>query len=102
MQKNIKMSLYNTKHCYIKISDEHTPECIEIFIQIRMIEPIHIVEGITTGDIKSDYVFIFPKMHIPPTNLTQNRNISPVERYKFAQLRLMQNFRTLMYSPGAN
>ena len=99
---NLKMSPDNIKHCYIKLPNEHTPECLEKLIQIGIIEPIHIVEGIPTGEIKSDYALIFPKWHISLTNPKHDRNISSAEGYIFAQLRSTQNVQMLMYLSGAN
>ena len=73
------MSSDNTKHCYIKLPNKHTPEFIEKLRKIGMFEPVHTIEGIPTGDIKSDYAFIFPKRYVHPTNSAHNHNISPVK-----------------------
>ena len=63
---NLKMIPDNTKHCYIKLPNGHTPECINKLIQIGIVEPIHIVEVVRTGEYKSEYKFMFPTRHIPP------------------------------------
>ena len=49
-KKNIlKMNPDNKNHCYIKLSNEHTPGYINKLIQIRIVKPVHIVEGVRTG-----------------------------------------------------
>ena len=75
------MSPNNTKYCYIKLPNEHTPEYIEKSIQIKIIDPLHIVKEVPTGNIKSEYALIFPKRHNPPTSPTRDLNISPVQGY---------------------
>ena len=55
--QNLKISPDNIKYCYIKLSIEHTPECIENLIQIRIIDPIYIVKDILTAYIESGHSF---------------------------------------------
>ena len=102
---NLKMSPDNTKHCYVELPNEHTPECIQRLIQIGLIKRVNIIEedtDLTSNEFESDHKFFHPTRHIPPTNPTHDRNMSPVEGYTFSQLRSMQNVQCLMYSVGAN
>ena len=67
-----------------------------------MIRHVNIVNGISLGKFETDHDFLKPTRHIPPTNPTHDRNISPGETYIFAHLRSMQNVQSILYSPGAN
>ena len=96
------MSPDNTKHCYISLPNEYTPEYILKLAEIGMIRHVNLIDGIPSGDFETDHDLLKSTRHIPPTNPTHDRNMSPVEGYTFAQLRSMQNVQSLLYSPGAN
>ena len=65
---NLKMSPDNTKHCYVQLPNEHTPECIQRLIQIGLIKRVNIIEEDTdlpSNEYESDHKFFYPIRHIP-------------------------------------
>ena len=51
---------------------------------------------------KSKLAFLHPQRHIPPTNPSDDINMSPVEGYTFAICRSMQNLQQLILTGGVN
>ena len=79
------MSPDNTKHCSVSLLNKYIPECILILAKIGMIRYINLIDGILSGKFETDHGFLKPTRHIPPTNSTHDRNMSPVKGYTFAQ-----------------
>ena len=99
---NLKLSPDNTQHCYIPISRQPSPDCIQRLVQIGMADPIICNDKGFPSPFKSYHDFFHPTRHIPPTNPNDDRNISPVEGYTFAACRSMQNIQCLFQTNGLN
>ena len=50
----------NTKHCYISLLNEYTPEYILKRAQIGMIRHINLIDSISSGDFETDHDFFKP------------------------------------------
>ena len=69
---------------------------------IGLIGKLHIDNDGNVLEFKSILDFFHPKRHIPPTNPTNDMNISPVEGYTFAACRSMQNAQVLTATGGCS
>ena len=67
-----------------------------------MIEELEIDDDGNVAKFKSTLDFFHPVRHIPPTNATDDMNISPVEGYTFAVCRSMQNIQVLTGAGGCS
>ena len=92
----------NTKHSFMSFNEELTEDCIERLTKIGMIDEIDTNEHGCKKPYKSKLAFLHPKRHIPPTNPSDDINMSPVEGYTFANCRSMQNIQLLTQTGGVN
>ena len=70
--------------------------------QIGLIDKLEIDSDGNVKYFNSNLPFFHPKCHIPPTNPTNNLNISLVNRYFFSIWRSMQNLQRLLGSGGCS
>ena len=99
---NLKMSKDNTKHTFKRLPNDMSQACTNRLIQIGIIQPLCInIDGYQNPFI-SNLSFFHPKRHIPPTNPSNDMNISPVEGYTFSVCRSMQNIQMLTGCNGVS
>ena len=97
---NLKVTTDNTKHVFKPLPNDYSAACIDRLIQIGLVEPLSINEEGYQRPFKSSIPFFHPARHIPPTNPTNDMNISPVEGYTFSACRSMQNAQMLTACGG--
>ena len=76
---NLKEIPNNTKHKYPPLHNDYYVPCIQIIEAIRLTKSIEIDNDGNVIKFESTIPFSHPKRHYPPTNLTNDMNISPVE-----------------------
>ena len=99
---NLKISKDNTKHTFLAFNNDLPQNCINRLVKIGMIEPIVENEYGYRSAIKSKLSFLHPKRHIPPTNPSDDINMSPCEGHTFSICRSMQNIQVLTHGGGVN
>ena len=99
---NCAISEDNTKHTFKPLPNEWSFECINRFIKMGLAEPICVNdEGAQSAVIFHDPYFSTSR-HIPPTNPSDDENMSPVEGKTFSACRSMQNIQMLTNCGGVN
>lgn len=98
---NVKISPENMKHCIKQFPINLTQECIQPLIQTGLAECTSMNKTVSEQKIVLHHPFFTPSRHIPPTNPTNDLNISPVDGYHFAASRSMQNVHSLTHTNGA-
>ena len=71
-------------------------------MKIGLIDPVLENEHGYKTAIKSKLSFLHPKCHIPPTNPSNDINMSPCEGQTFLICRYMQNIQILLHRGGVN
>ena len=71
-------------------------------MKIGLIDPVLENEYGYKTPIKSKLSFLHPKRHIPPTNPSDDINMSPCEGQTFSICRSMQNIQVLLHGGGVN
>ena len=99
---NVKISPDNTKHCFIPLPVNLSTECKEILARVGLMEPTTILENGYESPPVFHHPIFKPTRHVPPTNPTNDKNISPVIGYTFAATQSMQNCQVLTLANGAN
>ena len=89
------MSDDNTKHTLKALTNYLSQLCIERLIRIGTVEPLCVNSECFEAPFVSKLSYFHPKRHKPPTNPSNDMNISPVEGYTFYICHLMQNLQTL-------
>lgn len=92
----------NTKHTFLPLPNTLPKDCLDRLIKIGMIDAIEINEEGFQRAYKSKLAFLHPQRHIPPTNPSDDINMSPCEGYTFSNCRSMQNIQILSQSGGVN
>ena len=86
---NLKVSKDNTRHEFMSLPNFFSVECSRILDKIGFMEEIVLDSDENNKVLKSSLLFFHPKQHIPPTNPTNNLNMSPVDGYFFTAFRSM-------------
>ena len=92
----------NTKHTYLRFADDLPDDTLKRLVQIGMIEEVTVKMNGFRYPFKSKLAFLHPQRHIPPTNPSDDINMSPCEGYTFSNCLSMQNFQVLTQSGGVN
>lgn len=99
----LKASRDNTKHTFMKLPDDLPKDCLLRLEQIGMIETFTgTVDSGCRHTFKSKLSFLHPSRHLPPTNPSDDINMSPVEGYTFSICQSMQNIQVLTQTGGVN
>ena len=99
---NLKVSEDNTKHTFMSFKNDLPQNCIDRLVKIGLIDPVLENEYGYKTAIKSKLSFLHPKRHIPPTNPSNDINMSPCEGRTFSICRSMQNIQILLHGGGVN
>ena len=99
---NLKVSPDTTKHCFIPLPNNHSPDCVEKLVKIELADPILLNEFGVPSEFKCSCGLFHPTRHIPPTNPHDDLNISPVESRTFCACKSMQNIQWLTVCGGLN
>ena len=99
---NLKMSKDNTKLPFMSFNNDLPQNCIDRLVKIGVVEPVVQNEFGYRKEIKSKLSFLHPKRHIPPTNSSDDINMSPCEGYTFANCLSMHNIQVLTQGGGVN
>ena len=102
MPNNCEDSPDNTKSVFIPLPNELSTEVKERLVKLGMIDPIEINELGYETPFKCTDDFFHPSKHIPPTNPTEDINMSPVEGYTFSICKSMQNIQLIKGTGGCN
>jgi hypothetical protein len=94
---NLQMTTDNTKHVFKPLPNSLSDSCIERLVACGLG-----YQCALTGVFKSHHPFFNPKRHIPPTNPTNDMNMSPVEGRIFSVCRSMLNVQQLTECGGVN
>jgi predicted GIY-YIG superfamily endonuclease len=97
---NVKASLDNTKHMFQPLANDYSVPCLLILEEIGLTTKLIIDDDGNILEFESSLSFFHPNRHIPPTNPTNDMNISPVEGTTFAVFRSMQNVQRLTGTGG--
>ena len=92
----------NTKHTVMSFNNDLPQNCIDRLVKIGLVEPIDQYELGYRNDVKSKLSFLHPKSRIPPTNPSDDINMSPCEGQTFANCRSMQNIQVFTQGGGGN
>ena len=85
----------NTRHISIPLGNKRSPLVVEILEKIKLVFPVEINEFGHVFPFKSQMSYFHLKRHIPPTNSTDDINISPVETNSFLPADLCKMFKAL-------
>jgi hypothetical protein len=99
---NLHISPDHTKYSIISLGNKRSPLVIKCLEEIKLIDPIQVNEHGHVFPFKSSMPYFHPKRHIPPTNSTDDINMSPVETKLFSTCRSMQNVQSLTCTNGVN
>lgn len=99
---NLYESSDNTSHIMKPLPSNFTPPCIQKLLEIGIIKPFCVSSNGFVPKFKSDHPFLNPVCHIPPTNPSDDMNISPVEGVLFATCLSMQNVQRLTECGSVN
>ena len=99
---NLKASPDNTKHMFLDLPNDYSVACLRILEAIGMTKELEIDDDGNVLKFVSTLPFFHPKRYVPPTNPTDDRNISPVEGYIFAITKSMQNVQKLTGAGGCS
>ena len=97
---NVKESEDNTKHTFKPLPNDYSVPCLRILEDIGLTSKLTIDEDGNVLEFQCDLAYFHPVRHIPPTNPSDDMNISPVEGYTFAVLGGMMNIQVLTGSGG--
>ena len=78
---NVKASADNTKHQFIPLPNDYSIPCLKILESIGLTDILVIDDDGNVKEFKSSLPFFHPVRHVPPTNPTNDINISPIEGY---------------------
>ena len=65
------------KNTFLSFNNDLPQTCIKRLLKIGLIDPIHENKYGYKTEIKSKLSFLHPKRHIPPTNPSDDINMSP-------------------------
>ena len=82
--------------------NDYSLECLERLVQIGLVDPLEVSEEGYEVPFKSNDSYFHPKRHVPPTNPSNDMNISPVDGYTFSVCKSMQNVQLLTECGGVN
>ncbi len=99
---NLKASPDNTKHMFLPLPNDYSVPCLKILEDIGLTKKLNIDREGNFLDFKSMLPYFHPHCHAPPTNPTNDKNISPVEGYIFLVTKSMQNVQRLNGSGGCS
>ena len=99
---NLQISKDNTKHQFMPLPNGYSLQCLQILERIGLTEKLDYDDDGNILDFKSNLSFFHPNRHIPPTNPTNDLNMSPVEGYTFAACESMQDVQVLTGTGGCS
>jgi hypothetical protein len=80
---NLKASPDNTKHTFLPLPNDYSVACLKILEEIGLTKRLVIDNDENVIHFESTLPYFHPQRHVPPTNPTDDTNISPVEGYIF-------------------
>ena len=92
---NVFASTDNRRHQYLPLPNDYSVQCLRILERSGLIEELDIDSDGNVKVFRSTLPFFHPQRHVPPTNPTNDVNISPVEGYTFYVMKSMQNIQRL-------
>ena len=78
---NINTSKNSTAHQFPKLSNDYSVLCSKVLKRIYLVESLDIDTYGNMLSFQSSLPYFHPFWHAPPTNLTNDIDISPVEGY---------------------
>lgn len=99
---NLKVTTDNTKHVFKDLPNNFSHECVNRLIKCGLAQPLCINADDFQAPVNYLIPFFKPKRHIPPTNPSDDMNMSPVEGKTFSVCRSMQNAQQLTECGGVN
>lgn len=99
---NVRASNDNTSHQYMDLPNNYSVPCLKILERIGLTDELEIDSDGNVTNFRSWLSFFHPLRHVPPTNPTNDMNISPVDGYTFAVCKSMQNVQRLTGTGGCS
>ena len=99
---NLKVSKDSTKYTFMSLQNDYSNKFVKRLIQMGSIEPLCNTSEGYESPFHSNLPFFRPTRHIPPTNPTNDVNMSPIEWYTFSVTCSMQNIQQLTKCGGVN
>ena len=99
---NLHMTTDNKKRVFKPLSSNYSNACLQQLAKIGLVSPLNINSDGYEQPFKSSMHLFHPKRHIPPTNPTNDTNMSPIEGYTVTSCRSMQNTQMLTECDGVN
>ena len=75
---NVNATPDNRSHQYVSIPNNYSVECLKVLDKVGLLEELDIDDDGNVKHFKSSKPFFHPVRHVPPTNPTNDLNISPV------------------------
>ena len=97
---NLKVSPDNTSHCFMKLPVNYSKDCVDRLIKCGIAEPCQ--DNGSGVSFTSSHPLFNPVKHIPPTNPTNDKNLSPVTGKTMIVNKSMQNTQWLTLCAGLN
>ena len=99
---NVFASDDNRNHQFIPLPNDYSIPCLKVLEKAGLVDELEIDDDGNVTLFKSNLPFFHPKRHVPPTNPTNDINISPVEGYTFSVMKSMQNIQRLTGTGGCS
>ena len=99
---NVRASSDNTSHQYMNLPNNYSVPCLKILERIGLTDELEIDSDGNVKNFKSWLSFFHPLRHAPPTNPTNDMNISPEDRYTFSVCKSIQNAQRLTGTGGCS
>ena len=97
---NVRASTDSTKYVFQPLANDYPVPRLQLFDKIGLTSKLIIDDNDNVLEFESPLSFFHPNRHVPPTNPTNDMNISPVEGSTFAVFRSMQNVQRLTGTGG--
>ena len=99
---NVKASPDTRSHQFIPLPNDYSVPCLKVLEAVGLTYELEIDDDGNVLKFESTMPFFHPVRHIPPTNPTDDLNISPVVGILFAVCRSMQNVQRLTGAGGCS
>ena len=99
---NAIVSNNNTNHKFMPIQNDYSVTCLKIRQHIGLTKKLHIDADGNVLEFKISIPLFHPYRHVPPTNPTNDINISPDEGYNFDVFKSMQNVQVITLTYGCS
>ena len=96
---NVRASSDKTSHQYMNLPNDYSIQCLKT---LELSDELEVDSDGNVKNFESWVSYFHPLRHVPPTNPTNDMNISPVDGYTFAVCKSMQNVQQLTGTGGCS